>query len=40
MYEHHYEEVAAPLPPIDPDSLVEMNIIIYDSARKDYAIKC
>ncbi|MED1919293.1 hypothetical protein ACFVS2_33905 [Brevibacillus sp. NPDC058079] len=38
LYEHHYEEVVAPLPQVGPDSLAEMNLIIYDSVRKDYAI--
>ncbi|MBY0088413.1 YolD-like family protein [Brevibacillus brevis] len=38
LYEHHYEEVLAPLHEVDPDSLAEMNVIIYDSVRKDYAI--
>ncbi|WP_188069752.1 YolD-like family protein [Brevibacillus brevis] len=38
LYEHHYEEVVVPLPEVDPDSLAEMNVIIYDSVRKDYAI--
>ncbi|MGK5506722.1 hypothetical protein [Brevibacillus formosus] len=38
LYEHHYEEVVAPLPQLGPDSLAEMNVIIYDSVRKDYAI--
>ncbi|MFA4133292.1 MULTISPECIES: hypothetical protein [unclassified Brevibacillus] len=38
LYEHHYEEVFVPLPEVDPDSLAEMNVIIYDSVRKDYAV--
>ncbi|KMZ42491.1 MULTISPECIES: hypothetical protein [Bacillales] len=38
LYEHNYEEVVAPLPRVGPDSLAEMNVIIYDSVRKDYAI--
>ncbi|MFS0553184.1 hypothetical protein [Brevibacillus sp. 179-C9.3 HS] len=38
LYEHHYESVVTPLPPINPASLAEMNVIIYDSVRKDYAI--
>ncbi|QDS33767.1 hypothetical protein [Brevibacillus brevis] len=38
LYEHHYESVATPLPPVDPDALAEMYVVIYDSVRKDYAI--
>ncbi|GEC93780.1 YolD-like family protein [Brevibacillus brevis] len=38
LYEHHYEEVMTPLPPVDSDALAEMNVIVYDSVRKDYAI--
>lgn len=38
LYENHYEEVRTPLPPVDSDVLAEMNVIIYDSVRKDYAI--
>ncbi|GED61530.1 YolD-like family protein [Brevibacillus formosus] len=38
LYENHYEQLVNPLPSIDPDSLAEMNVIIYDSVRKDYAI--
>ncbi|QDS32549.1 YolD-like family protein [Brevibacillus brevis] len=38
LYEHHYEQVVTPLPPADSHALAEMNVIIYDSVRKDYAI--
>lgn len=38
LYEHHYEQVMSPLLPIDSDALAEMNVIIYDSVREDYAI--
>ncbi|WP_409174778.1 hypothetical protein [Brevibacillus fortis] len=38
LYEHHFEPVVAQLPPVDSDALAEMNVIIYDSVRKDYAI--
>ncbi|MGG1226842.1 hypothetical protein [Brevibacillus formosus] len=38
LYENHYEEVMTPLPPVDSDVLAEMNVIIYDSVRKDFAI--
>ncbi|MFC8689617.1 hypothetical protein [Brevibacillus porteri] len=38
LYEHHYESVATPLPPVDPDALAKMYVVIYDSVRKDYAI--
>lgn len=38
LYENHYEQLVNSLPPIDPDSLAEMNVIIFDSVRKDYAI--
>ncbi|MFG0217293.1 hypothetical protein ACFU8X_30070 [Brevibacillus porteri] len=38
LYEHHCELVATPLPPVDPDALAEMYVVIYDSVRKDYAI--
>lgn len=38
LYEHHYEVDVAVASPIDLDLLAEMNIIIYDSVRKDYAI--
>ncbi|WP_409174346.1 hypothetical protein [Brevibacillus fortis] len=38
LYEHHYEEVIIPLAPVDSDALAEMNVIIYDSVRKDYAV--
>ncbi|MGG4452353.1 hypothetical protein [Brevibacillus porteri] len=38
LYEQQYEQVMTPLPPADSDALAEMNVIIYDSVRKDYAI--
>lgn len=38
LYEHHFEPVVAPLPPVDSEVLAEMYVIIYDSVRKDYAI--
>ncbi|MGW9128133.1 YolD-like family protein [Paenibacillus chitinolyticus] len=38
LYEHHYETTVITASPLDPDSLAEMNVIIYDSVRKDYAI--
>ncbi|MFE1630404.1 hypothetical protein ACFLFF_27065 [Brevibacillus reuszeri] len=38
LYEHHYEIAVAAASPIDFDLLTEINSIIYDSVRKDYAI--
>ncbi|PSK04190.1 hypothetical protein C7R92_27005 [Brevibacillus porteri] len=38
LYEHHYEEVMTHLTPVDSEALAEMNVIIYDSVRKDYAV--
>ncbi|TQR29375.1 hypothetical protein [Brevibacillus brevis] len=38
LYEHHYEQVVTPLPPVDPDTRATMLVIIYDSVRKDFAI--
>ncbi|WP_409174237.1 YolD-like family protein [Brevibacillus fortis] len=39
LYEHHYEPVRTSLPHIDPDSLAEMLVIVYDSVRHDFAIE-
>ncbi|MGG4449672.1 hypothetical protein [Brevibacillus porteri] len=38
LYEHHFEPILSPLPTVDSDTSAEMNVIIYDSVRKDYAI--
>lgn len=38
LYEHDTENVIGPLSPIEADHLAELNVIIYDSVRKDYAI--
>ncbi|MDC0760647.1 hypothetical protein POF51_08090 [Brevibacillus sp. AG] len=38
LYEHHYEEVMTSFPLVDSYALAEMNVIIYDSVRKDFAI--
>ena len=38
MYEDHCEPTVSVEPSINPELFVEMNVIIYDSVRKDYAI--
>ncbi|WP_289143070.1 YolD-like family protein [uncultured Brevibacillus sp.] len=38
LYEYHYEHLICPLPPIEADQMAELNVLIYDSVRKDYAI--
>lgn len=38
LYEHHFEPVEAPLPPVNSDAFAEMYVIIYDSVSKDFAV--
>ncbi|MFF0828732.1 hypothetical protein ACFYU8_17990 [Brevibacillus sp. NPDC003359] len=38
LYEHYYDQMTTALQVIAPDTVADLNVIIYDSVRKDYAI--